>query len=136
MNKSWTMITVGYTRIPQEVTYRVKFNVDLVKQSDAADGSSQEEGLSRKNRSSATMEEIIEELHKMLQRFPEAKVTMIQEPTMPLQYSKRSRGHELDQPTVDLIRTNAEKAKELFQPILRTVEVRPPRVAIQPAKEK
>jgi len=136
MGKHWTMITVGYARIPQETLYQLKINVDMVTQGETSDGSLQEEGLSRKNRSSATMDEILEEVHRLLQRFPDAKVTMIQEPTLPLRHSKPMKGFELDQQMVDLLRTNPEKAKEMFQPILRTVSIRPPRIALQPEKEK
>lgn len=128
--KQWKMITVGYTRIPKDVEYKVKITIDLVTEED---GELREEGLARKNISPISMENLIETLHLTLRENPNAKVTMIQSPTGPLQTARKPQGHELDQKMVDIIRTDLEAAKKLFAPIDRTVRVRPavPRINVQ-----
>jgi len=126
------MITVGYTRIPQETTYRVKMDVDEV---ELQEGDHPAEALLRWTTTGVTMEQIIEELHHTLKKHPDAKVTMVQEPAKGPIFKRQPRGFELDQASVDLIRDDPEKAKAMFKPIERTVTVRPPRVTLQPKKE-
>lgn len=124
------MITVGYSRIPKETEYRVKMNVDMVS---LEEGETVPDAIRRWTADSVTMEAIIEELHHTLKDHPDAKVTMIQEPTGPLQFARKPQGFELDEEMTKLIRTDLEKAKEMFAPIDRTVRVRPavPRINVQ-----
>lgn len=124
------MITVGYSRIPKEVEYRVKMTVDVVNREGEE---TWEDAVRRWTADSVTMEAIIEELHHTLKAHPDAKVTMIQEPTGPLQHARKPQGFELDEKMRDLIRDDLEKAKEMFAPIDRTVRVRPavPRINVQ-----
>ena len=126
------MITVGYSRIPKEVEYRVKMNVDEV---ELTAEPAEPGALRRWTADSVPMEEIIMELHHTLKSYPDAKVTMIQEPSRGPIFRNQPRGFELDQATVDLIRTDPEKAKSMFKPIERTVNVRPPRIVLNPEKE-
>lgn len=124
------MIVVGYSRIPKEVEYRVKMDLDEV---DLDKENHPTEAIRRWTSNSVKMEEIIEEIHHTLRQHPDAKVTMIQEPTGPLQHARKLQGFELDEKMRDLIRDNLEEAKKLFAPIDRTVRVRPavPRINIQ-----
>ena len=124
------MITVDYTRIPKEVEYRVKMDIDLV---ELTEGETVPDAICRWTAGSVTMEEIIEELHHMLQTHPNARVTMIQSPAGPLQHARKPQGFELDQETVDIILDNLKEAQKMFAPIDRTVRVRPavPRINIQ-----
>lgn len=126
------MITIGYSRIPRETVYQVKMDVDNV---ELEEGITQTEALMRWTASGSTMAEIIEELHHTLQKHPDAKVTMLQEPSRGPIFGRRLKGFELDQRTVDLIREDLEKAQEMFKPIERTVNVRPPRITLRPEKE-
>lgn len=126
------MITIGYSRIPQETVYHVKMDVDMVE----LEGTTQHpEALHRWTATGSTMDEIIEVLHYALWQHPEATVTMIQEPSKGPIFGRRLKGFELDQQTVDLIREDLKKAQEMFQPIERTVHVSPPRIALRPEKE-
>jgi hypothetical protein len=124
------MITVGYSRIPKEVEYRVKMTVDVVNREGEE---TWEDAIRRWTAGAVKMEEIIEELHHTLKVHPDAKVTMIQEPTGPLQHSRKPQGFELDEKMRDLIRDDLEEAKKMFAPIDRTVRVRPavPRINVQ-----
>lgn len=126
------MITIGYSRIPKETVYRVKMDVDEVNREGEE---TWESAVRRWTSNGVTMEEIIQELHHTLKAHPDAKVTMIQEPSKGPISKRQPRGFELDQRTVDLIRDDLEAAKEMFKPIERTVAVRPPRVTLQPKKE-
>lgn len=133
--QQWTMISVKYARIPKETEYRVKINVDKVTSEPSKSGPKVgEEGLSRINKSSATMEEIIRQVHELLQEYPNAKLTLLQEPTRPKRFSRdRPRGCELDERTVEIIRTDLDAALEMFAPVDMTVDVRPqpPRIEIK-----
>jgi hypothetical protein len=126
------MITIGYSRIPRETEYRVKMDVDEV---ELTEGDQIPNALRRWTAHGIPMEKIIEELHHTLKDHPDARVTMIQEPSKGPLTKRQPRGFELDQSTIDLIRTDPEQAKEMFKPIERTVSVRPPRVTLQPKKE-
>lgn len=128
------MITIGYTRIPKETVYKVKMDVDEVEVQEELDPKT--EAIRRWTANGVPMEEIIQELSCTLQQHPDAKVTMIQEPSKGPIFKRQPRGFELDQATIDLIREDPEKAKEMFKPIERTVSVRPMRVALQPKKER
>jgi hypothetical protein len=127
-----TMISVAYDRIPEKVLYKAKINVDAVTVEEGADAT--EEGISRKGKSAATMEEIIEELHELLKQHPDAQVTMVRGTTRPMHFGQRKpRGFELDEKMRDLIRDDLDKAKEAFAPIEHTIQVRPapPRIPIK-----
>lgn len=129
----WTMIEVVYARIPEEVKYRVKIAVNETEvETTENEKRLIEKDLHRMNMNGVPLEQMVERLHQLLQDYPEAKITMIQEPTRPLQHRKKLQGFELSQKEVDLIRTDLEKAKELFAPIERTVNVRPapPRIML------
>jgi len=134
----WTMIDVVYARIPEEVKYRVKIAVNETEvETDENEKKLIERSLERSNLNDVPLEAMVDKLHKLLQAYPEAKVTMIQEPTRPLQHQRRQKGFELDQKTVDLIRDDPEKARELFAPIERTVHVKPapPRIMLEEPKQ-
>lgn len=132
----WTMIDVTYARIPEEVKYQVKIAVNEAEMVQVEEERKLiERDLGRNNLNSVPMEAMVEELHQLLQKYPEAKVTMMQEPTRPLRHTRQKRGFELDQKTVDLIRDNLEEAQKLFAPIERTVQIRPAPVRLEPQGE-
>lgn len=127
-----TMISVAYDRIPQKVLYAAKINVDLVTVEEGKEAT--EESLNRTGKSAATMEEIIESLHQLLQKHPDAKVTMVRGTTRPTHFGQRKpRGYELDEKLRNMIRDDLEAAKKEFAPIEHTVQVRPapPRIQIK-----
>lgn len=126
------MISVAYDRIPQEIFYKAKINVDLITVEEGEETT--EESIKRVGKSAATMEEIIEQLHQILQEHPEAKVTMVRGTTRPTHFGQRKpRGFELDEKMRNMIRDNLEEAKEMFAPIEHTIQVRPapPRIPIK-----
>lgn len=120
-----TMISVRYSRIPKETVYHAKIDVDLVEEKVE---DPQVEGVDRWISSSITMEDLIRELHHMLRRHPNAKVTMIRKIPKKLMDGNKGReekGFELDQKLVDLIKNNLPEALKQFAPIEQTVNVRP-----------
>jgi hypothetical protein len=127
-----TMISVAYDRIPQEVLYKAKISVDLITVEEGVETT--EEAIKRVGKSAATMEEIIEQLHQILQEHPEAGVTMVRGTTRPTHFGqKKPRGFQLDTAMRDLIRDDLETAKEKFAPIEYTIHVRPtpPRMLVK-----
>jgi len=114
-----TMITVTYRRIPTEPQYHAAIRIDSVPL--AAEEQGKE--LGTVELTSAPLEEVAARLHEVLQAFPSAQVTMIQEPTRPLVNQAPMKGYELAPDMVEIIRSDIEKAKEMFSPITRTVKV-------------
>jgi uncharacterized protein YlxP (DUF503 family) len=136
MNKKWTMITVKYQRIPQETLYRAKINVDEVESEDTKSGpKTAETEVVRINKSAASMEEVIEQIHNLLQEHPFAKVTMVRPAVKSKFTDGKPRGFELDSRTVELIRKDLDAAKKMFAPIECTIQVRPESPRIE-TKEK
>lgn len=122
MDQKWPMISVSYVRIPTQTLYWARISVDLVEM--------QEELVIEKVLETETwdeipMEDLIEHLHKTLQKYPNAKVTMCQQPTRPAASRIRPKGYELDQNFTNILRTDLAEAKKLFAPIERTIRIRP-----------
>lgn len=129
----WTMIDVIYSRIPEEVKYQVKISVNEVEMVQKGEERQLiEKDLHRVSMTAVPMGELVEEIHGFLREYPDAKVTMIQEPTRPRAYRRNHQGYELDQEMVNLIRDDLEAAKKMFAPIERTVRVRPVPVRLEP----
>lgn len=125
---SWLMISVHYSRLPKTEEYRATFNIVRV----WTEGEeTMQELQEQRSLEQGSMGVLLEHLSVLLEIHPTAKVTMVQEPAQEATYKRQMKGYELDQQMVDLIRSNPERAKEMFQPILRTVSIRPPRIALQ-----
>ena len=125
-----TMISVHYDRLPQQELYKSKVKVDKLAVVEGVE--TREEPIRRIRRDAVTLEEVIVDLHKLLQKHPDASVTMVRATTRPTHFGQTaSRGFELDMGMRDLIRDDLEKAKKAFAPIDRTVRVgpTPPRIA-------
>lgn len=112
------MITVKYQRIPMKERYKFSLSVDRVEGDQETEMTTLEE-----YRIVSTMEDMGGHLHRILNQYPSAIVTMIQKPTREPVNKQPLRGHQLDESLAAVIRGSEEKARELFSPILRTVKV-------------
>ncbi len=114
-----TMISVYYTRIPQQALYTSTVGVDRLIVVEGTE--TREEGILRVGKDAVELEEVIVNLHELLKKYPDATVTMIRGMTRPPHFGQAaSRGFELDEKTRDLIRDDLEKAKRAFAPIDHT----------------
>ena len=113
----FTMITVRYQRIPMAFQYRTTLVVDAV------DEKGQSTAQKQMQQDAVPLEDMATALHLLLQEFPQAKVTMIQEPTRDLVALRSPSGYELSEDMVGMIRKDVDKAKELFAPMHRVVKV-------------
>lgn len=136
MNK-WIMIEVAYARIPEEVKYWAKISVNEAESVRILDDERQliERDLRREDLYEVPMDVVVEHLHQLLQTWPDAKVTMLQEPTRSRSYDRSKKGYELSPEETAMIRDRLEEAKRMYAPIERTVQVRPSPVRLEPCKE-
>jgi len=117
------MITVYYARLPKTTSYRSRIDVDQV---EVAGEHMNQILMEQQENSCQEMSEMITQLHGLLQKYPDAKVTMLQEMTRPgihLQVNKKA--YELDEKMTAILRNDLEEAKKLFAPIEQVVIVRP-----------
>jgi len=125
-----TMITVTSDRVPCQTYYEAKICVDLVTE---IPGQPEVESV-WDVKMICKMEEIIAELHRQLQKCPNAKVTMVLGSETESQFGqKQPRAFELDEKMRNTIRDDLEKGQAMFAPIVRTIKVRPesPRIEIK-----
>jgi hypothetical protein len=132
----WTMINVLYSRLPEKQVYNSTIGVDEVSLKEEASGPELVvREILREMLLDTPLEVIVERVHDLLQLYPEAKVSMVQELTRPGVYRRRGgHGFELDKSTVDLIKNDLDRAKRLFAPLEQTVRttVTAPKVELKP----
>jgi hypothetical protein len=113
------MISVRYARNPGEETYRAQLDADEVD----TEAESPINPLYGWIAGSIRMEMIIEQLHHLLRKYPDAGVMMAQGPTRGSTSKRPPAGYQLDQTSLNLIRTNLEAAKAIFSPQAHTIGV-------------
>lgn len=109
----WKMIKVEYIRIPKSVVYNAVVQVMEI----IADIDVEETMIEDHSLQTVSMEDIIRVLHKKLQQYPDATVTMGPR-------SKKTQLTEFKEDLRNLIRDNLPEALERFAPIHRTIHVR------------
>ena len=128
------MITVYYARLPETTSYRSRIDVDQV---EVMDEHLNQILLEQQESSCLEMGEMITQLHNLLQKYSDAKVTMLQEMTRPgIHLRENKKAYELDEKMTSVLRNDLEEAKKLFDPIERIVIVRPAGVRFVPQPPK
>ena len=120
---TWTMISVTYSRLPKTTSYLAEVKIDQV----------QKEGeqvrvlkKSAHSMQGVPMEQLIEDLHRVLQSEPEPhKVTMFRVVEETPWSEAMKKGYKLDDAMVKTLKEDLQKAQELFAPVIQVCDVRP-----------
>lgn len=119
MSRTWIMIDLCYVRVPGTTLYNAELRATQVTTGNES------RCLKEKTKFRVEMGDVIRELHKDLQQYPSATVTIVRPKTQ--EFLKAGRTHptavELDENMRDIIRDDLDKAIEMFAPIERSVRI-------------
>ena len=131
----WTMITVTYTRQPKTTVYRGSISVVEVTKRKVPKDSLHEKEVGGHTFQGSSMESIIRSLQGLLQKYPEAKVTMVRPPAEEPRDKRPPPAYELDENMRNTIRDDLPEALKLFAPIDMTIKLGPTIPTIQPQEK-
>ena len=123
MSLTWNVILASYRRLPKTTQYQMSVKVDEVTQDEK--NKLTEKQVEIHLGEVVEMEEIVTKIHKLLQKYPAAKVLMKPLPSVEPQYGAKERIHELEASFVKILKDDLDEALKMFAPIERVVMVKP-----------